>query len=197
MRVQPFLVDAGSTYHGVAMPTREPVMDTTIQDCNEFMPAAAGLDVGQPIELSVLFLLDGTDEAVANQLMTRAARSYSERNIRLVLKRTTPVAFTSLTSEGLIEEAKAFVGGVRPRHIDIVGTLTTKVMQSLAAGFTVVGQADCIGGIRFDDRSFVARCPASTFSTQPSGPSGPTCCGRWAPSIWCSTACAQSSTPLD
>jgi hypothetical protein len=172
VRVQPFLVDPGSTYHGVAMRTREPAMDTTVQDCDEFVPAANGLDIGQPIELSVMLLLDGIDEAVAKQLMSRAAISYAQRNIRLVVKRTSAVTFTSITSEGLIDEAKAFVGGVRPQGIDIVGTLTNKEMQSLAAGFTVVGQADCIGGIRFPDRSFFVATDIRAIENPQTGNSG-------------------------
>jgi hypothetical protein len=172
VRVQPFLVDPNSTYHGVAMRTREPAMDTTVQDCNEFVPAATDLDIGQPIELSVMLLLDGTEEAVAKQLMSRAALSYAQRNIRLVVRRTRPVAFNSVTSEGLIEEAKAFVGGMRPQGIDIVGTLTNKQMQSLAAGFTVVGQADCIGGIRFADRSFFVATDIRAIENPQTGNSG-------------------------
>ena len=76
VRVQPFLVDPGSTYHGVAMRTREPAMDTTIQDCNEFVPAAAGVDIGQPIELSVLLLLDGT---ITTQIASRGIRRATVR----------------------------------------------------------------------------------------------------------------------
>jgi hypothetical protein len=148
VRVQPWTVAAGSTYRGVAMRTQEPLIDNNIQDCDELVPAAIGLDLGQSIELSVYMLLDGTDATVAKTLMARAAQSYAERDIRLVLKGTKRVTFTSTTSEGLIGEAKAVMGGMRPRGIDIVGTLTNKTMQALVAGFTVVGQADCIGGIR-------------------------------------------------
>ena len=172
VRVQPWLVDSGSTYSGVAMPTREPVIDTSVQDCDEFVPAAAGLDIVQPIELSVMLLLDGTDRAVAEQLMQRAARSYAERNIQLVLERTRAVTFSSTTSEGLIDETKAFVGGFRPSGIDIVGTLTNKDMQSLAAGFVVVGQADCIGGIRYDDRSFFVATDIRDIEDPQTGTSG-------------------------
>jgi hypothetical protein len=172
VRVQPWLVDANSTYSGVAGRTREVPVDSEVQDCNEFVPAALSPDLGQPIELSVLLLLDGTDAAVAGQLMERAAQSYAERNIRLVLQGTQEVSFASTTSEGLIDESKAFVGGVTPRGIDVVGTLTNKVMQSLAAGFTVVGQADCIGGIRYDDRSFFVASDIRAIEDPQTGNSG-------------------------
>ena len=154
VRVQPFLVDPGSTYTGVAMSTRERPIDST-QDCLEPVPEGVSLDTGQPIELSVMMLLDGTDAATAQALMARAAQSYAERHITLVLKRTRPVTFTSPTSDGLIEESKAAVGFVPPPGIDIVGTLTTKEMQAATGGAgTVVGQADCIGGIRWPEHSF-------------------------------------------
>ena len=172
VRVQPWLVTPGSTYSGVAMRTREPAMDTAVQDCTEPIPAAASLDLGQSIELSVMLLLDGVDAAVAKQLMARAAQSYAERNIQLVVKRTRAVSFSSTTSEGLIDETKAFVGGARPAGYDIVGTLTNKQMQSLAAGFTVVGQADCIGGIRYADRSFFVATDIRAIENPQTGVSG-------------------------
>jgi hypothetical protein len=172
VRVQPWLVDSGSTYRGVAMRTREVPVDPEVQDCDEFVPAATSLDLGQPIELSVMMLLDGTDRGVAAQLMEQAAASYAPLNVRLVLKRTRAVSFTSTTSTGLIDEMKAFVGGIRPRGIDIVGTLTNKTMQALAAGFTVVGQADCIGGIRYDDRSFFVATDIRSIEDPQTGTSG-------------------------
>jgi hypothetical protein len=172
VRVQPWTVSAGSTYRGVAMRTQEPPLDNNIQDCDEFVPAAVSVDLGQPIELSVFLLLDGIDAAVAKTLMARAAQSYAERNIRVVLKGTKRVGFTSMTSEGLIEEAKAFVGGMRPSGVDIVGTLTNKQMQALVAGFTVVGQADCIGGIRYADRSFFVATDIRAIENPTTGNSG-------------------------
>jgi hypothetical protein len=154
VRVQPWTVSPGSTYSGVAMRTREQPFDVAENDCLEAVPAAVGLDLGQPIELSVLLLLDGTDPTVAAQTMARAAESYRPLNIDLVLAETRQVSFTSPTSEGLIADAKATVGGVPPSGIDLVGVFTTKEMQSTTGGATVVGQADCIGGIRWDQHSF-------------------------------------------
>jgi hypothetical protein len=172
VRVQPWTVTAASTYRGLAMRTQEPPLDNNVQDCDEFVPAAVGVDVGQPIDLSVLLLLDGVEATVAKTLMARAAQSYAERNVRLVLKGTKRVTFTSMTSEGLIDEAKAFVGGLRPSGIDIVGTLTNKEMQALVAGFTVVGQADCIGGIRYADRSFFVATDIRSIEDPQTGNSG-------------------------
>lgn len=158
VRVQPFLVAAGSTYHGVAMRTREQAVDADEADCLEAIPeqvSIAGiLDEGQIIELSVMLLLDGTDAAVAGEVMARAAESYRPLGINLVLKKTKTVSFTSSLSGDLIGAAKATVGGTPPRGIDLVGVFTNKTMQSIAGGATVVGQADCIGGVRYDVHSF-------------------------------------------
>lgn len=158
VRVQPWLVSAGSSYTGVAMRTREQAVDLDQADCLEAIPekvSIAGLlDSGQTIELSVMMLLDGTDAAVANQIMARAAESYSPFGINLVLKKTKAVSYTSTVSGDLIAAAKQTVGGRPPLGIDLVGVFTNKTMQSIAGGATVVGQADCIGGVRFDEHSF-------------------------------------------
>lgn len=157
VRVQPFLVSPGSTYRGVAMPTREQATDAP-EDCLEAVPEKVGLsgitDAGQTVELSVMLLLDGTDAGSAAQLMARAAESYRPLGINLVLRRTRNVSFTSTLSGDLIAAAKATVGGAPPAGIDLVGVFTSKTMQSIAGGATVVGQADCIGGVRFDQHSF-------------------------------------------
>jgi hypothetical protein len=154
VRVQPWTITPGSTYSGVAMRTREQPVDVEENDCLEAVPGAVGVDVGQPVELSVLLLLDGTDASVAQQIMARAAESYRPLNINLVLEQTRRVSFSSPTSEELIGDAKATVGGTPPNGIDLVGVFTTKEMQSTTGGATVVGQADCIGGIRWDEHSF-------------------------------------------
>ena len=157
VRVQAYLINPGSTYNGVAQAVRRQPVDT-VRECLEAIPETVMLpvlDSGQPVELSVMLLLDGTDAAVAQQLMARAAASYKPLNINLVLKKTKTVSFGSLVSDQLIADAKATVGGTTPRGIDLVGVFTNKEMQSATGGAgTVVGQADCIGGIRWDDTSF-------------------------------------------
>ena len=155
VRVQPFLVAPGSTYGGVAARTQEQPVDADQADCLEAVPDQIGLlDDGRTIELSVMLLLDGTDATAAGEVMARAAESYRPLGIDLVLKKTRTVSYTSTVSSDLIAAAKATMGGVPPRGIDLVGVFTNKTMQSVAGGATVVGQADCIGGVRFDDHSF-------------------------------------------
>jgi hypothetical protein len=157
IRVQAWLVSAGSSYSGIAEATRNQAVDV-VTECLELVPdtiAVPVLDTGQRVELSVLMLLDGTDAAVAQQLMDKAAASYKPLNIDLVLKKTKSVSFDTTVSTDIITAAKNEVGGKPPKGIDIVGVFTNKEMQSATGGAgTVVGQADCIGGIRWDQTSF-------------------------------------------
>jgi Metallo-peptidase family M12B Reprolysin-like len=157
VRVQPYLINPGSSYSGVAQPVRKQPVDT-VRECLEAVPENIQLpvlDAGQKIDLTIMLLLDGTDAAAAQQLIARAAESYKPLNINLKLVKTTEVAYTTLLSDELIQAAKNTVGGVPPRGVDIVGVFTNKEMQAATGGAgTVVGQADCIGGIRWDDTSF-------------------------------------------
>lgn len=157
VRVQPYIINPGSSYSGVAQATRKQPVDT-VRECLELVPENIGstlIDGGERVELSVLLLLDGTDAAVAQQLMARAAESYKPLNIDLVLKGTKTVAYTTSISDQLIQAGKNTVGGKPPKGIDLVGVFTNKTMQGATADAgTVVGQADCIGGIRWDDTSF-------------------------------------------
>ena len=175
VRVQPWLIGAGSSYNGIAQPTRGEAADV-VRECFEAVPEniqIPALDSGQVIDLSVMLLLDGTDPIVAQQLMAEAASSYKPLNVNLRLAKMTTVSYTSTLSEDLIAAAKQTVGGKPPKGIDIVGVFTTKEMQSATGGVgTVVGQADCIGGIRWDDTSFLVfsdiratEAPGSTFGT--------------------------------
>ena len=157
VRVQPYTVGVGSGYRGVAQATRKQPVDT-VRECLELIPenvALPVLDSGQRIELSVYLLLDGTSATVAQQVMSRAAESYRPLNVDLVLKGTKDVTYDTTVSDQLISAAKTTMGGKPPKGIDLVGVFTTKDMQAATGGAgTVVGQADCIGGIRWDDTSF-------------------------------------------
>lgn len=175
VRVQPWLINPGSSYSGVAQPTRKQPVDI-VRECLELVPenvAVPVVDSGQPVELSVLLLLDGTDAAVAQQIMARAAESYRPLNINLVLKGTKTVAYTTTISDQLIEAAKATVGGTTPKGVDIVGVFTNKDMQAATGGAgTVVGQADCIGGIRWDDTSFFVASDIRDIENPSTGTTG-------------------------
>ncbi|MBI2212222.1 MAG: hypothetical protein HYU52_01130 [Acidobacteria bacterium] len=175
VRVQPYLVVPGSSYSGVVQATRRQPVDV-VTECLELIPENIGstiLDGGQRVELSLMLLLDGTDAAVAQQLVARAAESYKPLNIDLTLVKTKAVAFTSSISTDLIAAAKATVGGVPPKGIDIVGVLTNKTMQAATADAgTVVGQADCIGGIRWDSTSFFVATDIRDIENPTTGTTG-------------------------
>jgi hypothetical protein len=175
VRVQPWLVSPGATYSAVAQPVRGEPLDH-VRECLELVPDSATLpvlDTGQKVELSVMLLLDGTDSSVAKQIMTRAAESYRPLNIDLVLSRTKNVSYTTTVSGELIQAAKQTVGGAPPRGIDLVGVFTNKSMQAATGGAgTVVGQADCIGGVRWPDTSFFVVSDIRDIENPQSGSTG-------------------------
>ena len=159
VRVQPWLVDPGATYSAVASAAKGQTVDDPTE-CLEPVPAEVSIDNGETIDLSVFILLDGTDPAVAAAVLNRAAESYRPLRINLTLAGTAPVSYVVTDpavsdSEELIAAAKTTMGGVPPRGVDLVGVFTSKTMQPATGGVgTVVGQADCIGGIRWDSTSF-------------------------------------------
>jgi hypothetical protein len=63
------------------------------------------------------------------------------------------VSFTGDDAQGLIDQAKALVGGERPAGVDLVYVLTSKDIQA-GGNYSVAGLADCIGGVRFPERAF-------------------------------------------
>jgi hypothetical protein len=151
VRVQPFLVGAGSTYAGVAQVTRDAI-DGEPRECLEPTPAALALDTGQTVTLTVVTLLDGVGKERGQQVLAKAAESYAPLNIALESRFRT-VELTGDDADGLIQQAKALYGGERPRGVDIVYVLTSKNIQ-LGGNTAVAGLADCIGGVRFPDRAF-------------------------------------------
>lgn len=155
VRVQPWLTTPGSTYSGVAMPTREQPIDAETEECLEATPATLNIDTSTGVDLNVMVLLDGTDRGWAEEVMARAADAYRPLGIDLNAVKYRRVSLSSVTSGDLITESKGVVGGTRPNGVDLVCTFTDKAMQANNGGATtVVGQADCIGGVRYDNRAF-------------------------------------------
>lgn len=159
VEVQPYFVPLrGARYDGTATMhsgSGDPV--DTEQDCDEFVPAAAGVsgvtDDGDRVSLDVLVLLDGVDQDAAEALLYEANRSYEPLGIDLVVATYESVYFSGASAEDLIEQAKSHVGGSRPDGIDLVFTLTNEDIES-GDDDSVVGLADCIGGVRYADRAF-------------------------------------------
>lgn len=159
VRVSPFLVAPGSTFTGYAVSVdNQPISDAA--DCTEFVPATAGVagvtDDGAEVSLDVEVLLDGTDPVRAAEVMAKAAESYAPLKIRLNVVGMRSVSIASVNSVEIIEELKQLSGGKPPEGVDIVVGFTNKEMQSNDAlgATTVIGQADCIGGIRYPGHSF-------------------------------------------
>jgi hypothetical protein len=175
VRVQPYTVGAGSSYSGLAEPTRKQPVDT-VRECLEAIPENIALpvaDTGQIVDLSVYLLLDGTNSDVARRLMARAAESYKPLNIKLTLAGMKAVSYDTTVSDQLIAAAKATMGGKPPRGVDIVGVFTNKEMQAATGGAgTVVGQADCISGIRWDDTSFFVFSDITDIENPSTGTTG-------------------------
>ena len=138
------------------------------EDCQEAVPAAASvagvLDDGRELVLDVHLLLDGVSEARAQEVMKKAQQAY--RPLAITLKWTTqivdvpaqrrePVSPLSTTNvptsdaDYLTARAKAAVQGRPPGDSDVVYLLTSDNITG-----TVAGVADCIGGIRYPNRSF-------------------------------------------
>lgn len=127
------------------------------RECLEAVPAAASVagvtDDGAPVALTVKVLLDGVPQARAEAIFATAAKSYQPLGITMSVTSFETVAFSGVDAQLLINQAKAREGGKRPDGVDVVYTLTTKDIEAI--GQTgVAGLADCVGGIRFDERSF-------------------------------------------
>lgn len=150
VRVQPWLVNPGVTYSGVAAVTREEV--DVVRECLEPVPASVSLDFVENIELRTMVLLDGITRERAQQVMSTAAASYAPLNISLTWK-FREVAFATDDADALIQAAKDMFGGQRPDGYDLVYVMTPKDIQ-LGGNTAVAGLADCIGGVRYPDSAF-------------------------------------------
>jgi len=139
----------------VTWPDGTPADDPELA-CLEPAPASTSVngvtDEGQAVELAARVLLDGVDQAQAQEALTRAADSYAPLGVTLTATYET-VSFSGDDAQGLIDQAKQRFGGARPAGSDLVYVLTAKDIQ--ASGNTgVAGLADCIGGVRYADHAF-------------------------------------------
>lgn len=164
VRVQPYLVTPGAVYHGAAAQTDTVVDSEPACGYNplsgETYPDQLGFagitDDGQEIELSVAVLLDGVDPLLAAEVMQRAADGYAPLKIKLTVAGTQVLPLTTNVSDQMIQETKDLTGGRPPFGADIAAVFTTKEMQAATGGAgTVLGQADCIGGIRAPYNSYL------------------------------------------
>jgi hypothetical protein len=143
----------------------------TEQECLEPVPASMGRsgvsDAGQQVKLNVYVLLDGVAPSLGREVFKRVAAPYIPLDIDVVPSGFRPVRFQGKEASGLISQAKALFGGVRPKGSDVVYTITSKDIEALGLP-GVAGLADCLGGVRFANRAFavgevVAAIPAGPF----------------------------------
>lgn len=127
------------------------------RECMEPVPASIGVagvtDEGQDVTLSVAVLGDGVTETYARNTFAVAARSYEPLGIDLEVASYEDVSFDGVDAQGLLNQAKAHVGGSRPAGSDLVYVLTSKDISAINQP-GVAGLGDCLGGIRFPERAF-------------------------------------------
>ncbi len=177
VRVQAYAVAPGSTYAGfVRLDTGgERTFDEAGQDCLELVPAKVGVagltDDGRRVAVDVTVLVDtGISESRAREVMTYAKKSYAPLGIDLEVTRYVAVNAPSdgtakkgdltvgtASGDAMLAFAKGLLGGVRPPDSDVVYVLTDKDLYSGTSDtrdYGLLGLADCIGGVRFDNHAF-------------------------------------------
>ena len=140
---------------GPARATRVPsipdVFDDELVTCLEPTPSAVSAP-GARLQLDVMLLLDGVNDLAVRSVMPVAAASYEPLGIEVRTVRSDRVSFVGTGVDALLTQAKRHLGGRRPAGVDVVVLLTSK--NIVGSSGNTVGSADCIGGLRFDDRSF-------------------------------------------
>jgi hypothetical protein len=142
----------GAALAGVAGDDVDLTQGCTVEDT----ALAAAPDDGRIVDLDVLVLLDGVDQSVAERFFADVARPYAGIGVRVVptFQVVDPAEFTGDASPDLINQTRArFPGGKVPAEYDIVELLTNRDIQALGQ-YAVAGQADCLGGLAYDERSF-------------------------------------------
>jgi hypothetical protein len=96
--------------------------------------------------------------AKAKKLLAKSPTSYEPLNIDLNFKKWGLLAPNrsdrTVDSQSIIDLSKDKFGGTRPDGFDVVYTLTDLDMTAPSLGAAVAGQADCIGGVRYDEHAF-------------------------------------------
>lgn len=148
-------IPGSSTYGGTAVVADADAPLDFSQDClREDTTVVAEADDGRSIDLDVLVLLDGVTEEFAADFFVDVSRPYEALGIRVVPTFQATEPFVGDATVDIINEARArFPGGVVPPEYDVVEVLTSKDVQALGQ-YAIAGQADCLGGIAWDHRSF-------------------------------------------
>lgn len=136
----------GSSPSG-ADPVVVPDIDGGLATCTQLSPHAVAV-TSVPVRLDVRVLLDGVTRDHAEQGVASMRRAYRPLGIAVAASYDV-VDLTGVDVQRLIEQSKAVYGGKRPAGVDVVYTMTSKDITSTGpTGGQLIGQADCIGGVR-------------------------------------------------
>ena len=125
--------------------------------CQEFTPSAVGIQPDQPTELRVAVVLDEVSTAAGRAIYSRVAKVYEPHGISI-----RPTFLLADLPEGdpetMMSGARQLFSGRRPPWAHLVQVLTSDRL-----GGMVLGQADCIGALPYEDRAFaVAHVTSAT-----------------------------------
>ncbi len=149
-------IPGSSTYDGRAFTGAGTTPIDMSQECTvEQTPLALTPDHGRVVDLDVLVLLDGVDEAYARNFFTVVSKPYEELKVRVVPTfRLAEPPFEGDSSIDILAQVRSrFPAGKVPFEFDVVEVLTSKDLQ-LFGQYAVAGQADCLGGLAYDERSY-------------------------------------------
>ena len=130
-------------------------------------------DDGREVFLDVLVLLDGVEEEYATAFFEQVAVPYREINVTVRPTFQIDGSFSGTETLDLLAQLKnRFPRQEVPAAYDIVELLTAKDL-TLIGETGIAGQADCLGGLAYDHRSFEVsegRPPGFTEEGTPIGP---------------------------
>lgn len=126
--------------------------EVDITRCAELVPTAVATGPPRPVTLDVVVLVDGNPGVAPATVMATAGRAY--RPLGITLRPSfRNVSLSGASASGLIQQARSRMGGRVPGNADVVLVLTDKDIQEDGVS-SVVGMADCIGGVAFPNRAF-------------------------------------------
>lgn len=137
---------SGPTPSG-ADPVVVPDIDGGLATCTQLSPHAVAVS-GATVRLDLRILLDGVTRDHAERAVASMRKAYRPLGIGVAASYDV-VELSGVDAQRLIEQAKRVYGGKRPAGVDVVYAMTSKDVTSTGAtGGQLIGQADCIGGIR-------------------------------------------------
>ena len=147
----------GGALVAVAWPARAQRFDLPdIPQCTELVPGAISVDE-TPVSVNLRVVLDGVSRQQAETALGATRVPYAPLNVGLQVSYDT-AGFSSSDGAVLIDQAKQHYGGRRPAGVHAVYVLTSKdlylVDETGQQDSTLVGLADCIGGVAYPEHAF-------------------------------------------